>query len=345
MQDNRRMDSCSSIIHTHDLRKIYRIHEREPGLLAAVRSLVRRRVRDLKAVDGICFDVAPGEIVGFLGPNGAGKTTTLKMLTGLLHPSGGTAGVLGHTPWKREKSFLRQITLVMGQRNQLIWDIPAADSYELHRVIYGIPETEFRRTLGELVELLDLGPLIQKPVRNLSLGERMKCEIAGALLHRPKVLFLDEPTIGLDVTAQRRIRQFLREYNQRYGATVLLTSHYMADVEALCRRVVVIHHGRILFDGDLSTLVERFSAHKTIVVDLAPGATDGRGAAALQPFGEVVDYMEGRAKLRVPKADAAKVTGRLLANFPVHDVTIQDPPIEEVIEQVFAVGHGREGEA
>ena len=303
-----------------------------------MRSLFHRKAKEVRAVDDISFSVAPGEIVGFLGPNGAGKTTTLKMLTGLLHPSGGQADVLGFTPWRREHAFLRQITLVMGQRNQLVWDIPAADSFELNRVIFGIPEDEFKQTLAELTELLDLEPLIHKPVRNLSLGERMKCEIAGALLHRPKVLFLDEPTIGLDVTAQRRIRQFVAEYNQRYGASVLLTSHYMADVEALCQRVIVIHHGRILFDGDLTALIQKFSPHKTIVVDLAPGATNGRGADALRPFGEVVSYTEGQAVLRVAKAETAVVTTKLLTNLTVNDLTIQDPPIEEVIEQVFNEG-------
>ena len=300
--------TSSSYISTQNLQKIYTIHEREAGLGAAMHSLFHRKAKEVRAVDDISFSVAPGEIVGFLGPNGAGKTTTLKMLTGLLHPSGGQADVLGFTPWQRKNEFLRKITLVLGQRNQLIWDIPAADSFELNRVIFSIPEDEYRETLAELTELLDLGPLIQKPVRNLSLGERMKCEIAGALLHRPKVLFLDEPTIGLDVTAQRRIRQFVAEYNQRYGASVLLTSHYMADVEALCQRVIVIHHGRILFDGDLTALIQKFSPHKTIVVDLAPGATNGRGADALRPFGEVVAYTEGQAVLRVPKAETAVVT-------------------------------------
>ncbi len=323
-------------IHIQDLLKIYTIHEREAGLGAAVRSLVKRKARHIRAVDGISFDVCGGEIVGFLGPNGAGKTTTLKMLSGLLHPSDGRVDVLGHTPWERRKAFLRQITLVMGQRNQLVWDIPAADSYDLNRVIYHIPRVEFQETLAELVELLDLGTLIQKPVRNLSLGERMKCEIAGALLHRPRVLFLDEPTIGLDVTAQRRIREFIAEYNRRHGATVLLTSHYMADVEALCQRVIVIHHGRLLFDGDLSALVQRFTLHKTIVVDLAPGATDGRGAEALSAYGDLVKYTDGQATIRVPKTEAASTTARIIADFPVHDLTIQDPPIEEVIETVFA---------
>jgi ABC-2 type transport system ATP-binding protein len=329
------MTTSTPCISVQNLQKIYTIHEREAGIRAAVRSLLKRKTKKVRAVDGITFSVAPGEIVGFLGPNGAGKTTTLKMLTGLLHPSDGQADVLGFTPWQRKNDFLRQITLVLGQRNQLIWDIPASDSFELNRVIFSIPEDEYRQTLAELTELLDLRPLINKPVRNLSLGERMKCEFAGALLHRPKVLFLDEPTIGLDVTAQRHIRQFVAAYNQRYGATVLLTSHYMADVEALCQRVIVIHHGHILFDGELSALVQKFSPHKTIVVDLAPGATNGRGAEALRPFGEVVAYTEGQAILRIPKAETAVVTTELLTNLAINDLTIQDPPIEEVIEQVF----------
>lgn len=317
-------------IHIENLRKVYIVHEREAGLRSALRGLVRRRVRAIPAVDGISFDVAPGEVVGFLGPNGAGKTTTLKMLAGLLYPTGGEIQVLGHHPSRRERDFLRQITLVMGQRNQLVWDIPAIDSFELNRAIYDIPPDAYRDTLDELCELLELGPLIHKPVRNLSLGERMKCEIAAALLHRPRVLFLDEPTIGLDVTAQRRIRSFLAEYNRRHGATVLLTSHYMADVEALCERVIVIHHGKVLFDGDLSALVARFTSHKTIVVKLREGACD------LDGYGEVVDCGEGFVSLRVPKAETARITSRLLAELPVLDLTVEDPPIEEVIEHVFA---------
>jgi len=298
--------------------------------VAALRSLVRRRTKAVAAVDGITFDVAAGEIVGFLGPNGAGKTTTLKMLSGLLYPTSGELAVLGYIPWRREKEFLRQITLVMGQRNQLIWDIPAIDSFELNRAIYRIPLPDYRRILAELTDLLELGPLLRKPVRNLSLGERMKCEVAGALLHRPRVLFLDEPTIGLDVAMQRRIRSFIAEYNRRYEATVLLTSHYMADVEALCRRVIVIHHGKLLFDGDLSDLLQRFSTHKTIMVELKDYLAD------LRSYGEVMEQVDGRVMLRVPKLATAQVTERLLADLPVIDLTVEDPPIEEVIERVFA---------
>ena len=320
----------ATTIQIDHLRKVYVVPIREAGVGAALRGLFSRETRAVAAVDDISFAVAAGEVVGFLGPNGAGKTTTLKMLAGLLHPTAGLATVLGFTPQRRERDFLRRITLVMGNRNQLQWDIPCIDSYELNRAVYRIPQPEFRRTLDELVEMLDLAPLLNKPVRNLSLGERMKCEIAGALLHRPQVLFLDEPTIGLDVTMQRRIREFVREYNRRSGATVLLTSHYMADVEALCKRVIVIHQGKLLYDGELAGLVQRFSPHKTIAVQLLNGAGD------LSAFGEVVEQSEGMVKLRVPKAETARVTGRLLAEVPIADLTVEDPPIEEVIEQVFA---------
>jgi ABC-2 type transport system ATP-binding protein len=323
----------SPAIHIRDLTKVYVVSQQEAGAKAALKDLVRRRMQKVRAVDGISFDLAPGEVVGFLGPNGAGKTTTLKMLSGLLHPTAGEVTVLGRIPWKRERAFLRQITLVMGQRNQLVWDIPALHTFELNRVIYRIPPEDYRRMLGELTELLDLGPLLNKPVRNLSLGERMKCEIAAALLHRPSVVFLDEPTIGLDVTMQRRIRAFVTEYNRRFGATVLLTSHYMADVEAMCKRVIVIHHGRLVFDGDLSLLVRQFTEHKTIVVQL------GDCEADLRPYGEVLSCSDGHITLRVPRAEAAHVTERLLDDLPVIDLLIEDPPIEEVIERVFAQGN------
>ena len=317
-------------IDVRDLSKTYEVPVREGGLAAALKSLLHRQTRQIEAVKEINFEVAPGEIVGFLGPNGAGKTTTLKMLSGLLYPSGGQCRILGFEPFKRQRDYLRQITLVMGNRNQLIWDIPVLDSFERNRAIYRIERTAYQRTVDELTELLDLAPFLDKPVRNLSLGERMKCEVAAALLHKPQILFLDEPTIGLDVTMQRRIRSFLAEYNQRYGATVLLTSHYMADVEALCKRVVVIHHGQLLFDGQLSELVQRFSPHKTIVVELENEGSD------LSVYGEVVDGVDGHVSLRVPKAETAQVTGRLLSEQAVLDLTVEDPPIEDVIEQVFA---------
>ncbi|MGQ0570361.1 MAG: ABC transporter ATP-binding protein [Armatimonadota bacterium] len=319
----------SSTVRVSTLSKIFHVPVREAGLKAALESLVRRRSREVRAVDEISFELDPGEVVGFLGPNGAGKTTTLKMLAGLLYPTSGDASVLGHVPWRRESDFLRRMTLVMGNRSQLEWDIPALDSFELHRAIFRIPETEFRRTRDEFIELLELQDLMHKPVRNLSLGERMKMELAGALLHRPQVLFLDEPTIGLDVTMQRRIRAFIAEYNRRSDATVLLTSHYMADVVALCRRVIVIHHGRILFDGDLTTLAGQFAAYKTIGVTVEDGAADfGR-------YGEVVGRDGARVTLRVPKAEVTRVAAQLLSTQLVTDLTIEDPPIEDVIERVF----------
>jgi ABC-2 type transport system ATP-binding protein len=295
-----------------------------------MQGLVRRHEQEVAAVAGISFNLAAGEIVGFLGPNGAGKTTTLKMLSGLLHPTSGRATVLGHVPWNRERAFLRQITLVMGQRNQLIWDIPAVNSFELNRAIYRIPLEDYHRMVAELTDLLELGPLLHKPVRNLSLGERMKCEIAAALLHSPSVVFLDEPTIGLDVTMQRRIRSFIGEYNRRFGATVLLTSHYMADVEALCKRVVVIHHGRLLFDGQLAALVRKFTQYKTIVVQI------GDCQSNLASYGELISCEGGRFTLRVPREKTARITERLLADLPVIDLLVEDPPLEEVIERVFA---------
>jgi ABC-2 type transport system ATP-binding protein len=324
------MGKGSSVVHVEDLRKTYVVPEREAGLRAALRSLVRRRNREVRAVDGISFDIAPGEVVGFLGPNGAGKTTTLKMLSGLLFPTSGEVSVLGNVPSKREKHFLRRITLVMGNRNQLEWDLPALDSFELNRAIYRIPPEDFRATRDEMIDLLDLGDLVRKPIRNLSLGERMKMEIAGSLLHRPQVLFLDEPTIGLDVTMQKRIRSFIAEYNRRHGATILLTSHYMADVQALCRRVIVIHHGRILFDGDLSALAGRFAAYKTIGVVLQDGGAD------LSRYGEIVQRDGDRVSLRVPKAETSNVAAKLLGEHQVLDLTIEDPPIEDVIATVFA---------
>ncbi len=317
-------------VRVEGLLKVFDVPERDEGLKAATKSLVRRKTREVRAVDGISFEVAPGEIVGFLGPNGAGKTTTLKMLSGLLYPSGGDARVLGHVPSKRERAFLSRIALVMGNRNQLQWDLPALDSYELNRAIYRIPREDFLPVRDELIELLEIGDLVRKPVRQLSLGERMKAEIVGSLLHRPQVLFLDEPTIGLDVTMQKRIREFVAVYRQRHEATVMLTSHYMADVEALCERVVVIHHGRILFDGDLSELSDTFAAWKTITVALENGAGDLTG------YGEVIHREGDLVTLRVPKAETARLTARLLGEQEVLDLNVEDPPIEDVIELVFA---------
>jgi ABC-2 type transport system ATP-binding protein len=306
------------VIEVESLRKTFDVPVREAGLKASMRSLLHRETREVVAVDDVSFTIDAGDIVGFLGPNGAGKTTTLKMLAGLLYPTGGQCRVLGLDPRDRPAELLRQIALVMGNRNQLQWDLPAMDSFELNRAIYQIPRDEFILLRDELIELLDLSDLVSKPVRNLSLGERMKAEIAGALLHRPQVLFLDEPTIGLDITMQKRIRSFVADYNARFGATVMLTSHYMADVQALCKRVIVIHHGSVLYDGDLAVLADQVGVAKTITARLSSGE-------------EVV--------VRAARADVAGTTSRLLADHDVVDLTVEDPPIDDVIEQVFASGN------
>jgi ABC-2 type transport system ATP-binding protein len=326
----------TAAITVTDLGKTYVVPEREGGVRAALAALIRRRTKDVVAVAGVSFTVEAGEIVGFLGPNGAGKTTTLKMLAGLLHPTSGTAEVLGYTPWRRDRDYLGRMSLIMGQRNQLHWDIPVLDSFRLNQAIFRIPATDYQTRLDELVDLLELEDLLRKPVRNLSLGERMKCEIAGSLLHAPAVLFLDEPTIGLDVAMQRRIRSFIAEYNARTGACVMLTSHYMADVEALCRRVIVIHQGRLLYDGDLTGLVQRFAAHKTITVELEEGAVMPEPLPAGLVDGAEVERTSTGFSVRVPKAETPAVAGRLLAALPVADLTIEEPPVDQVIERVFA---------
>jgi ABC-2 type transport system ATP-binding protein len=334
----------NSAITVTDLGKTYVVPEREGGVRAALGALVRRRTRDVQAVADVSFTVEPGEIVGFLGPNGAGKTTTLKMLAGLLHPTSGTADVLGFTPWRRDRDYLGRMSLIMGQRNQLHWDIPVLDSYRLNQAIFRVSAEDFRARLDELVTLLDLADLLRKPVRNLSLGERMKCEIAGSLLHSPAVLFLDEPTIGLDVAMQRRIRSFIAEYNARTGACVMLTSHYMADVEALCKRVIVIHQGRLLYDGDLTGLVLRFAAYKTITVELEEGAPAPASLPDEVVNGAEVERTATGFTVRVRKADTPAVAGRLLAALPVADLTIEEPPVDQVIEQVFASNAAEDGD-
>ncbi len=319
----------TAVIRAVRLCKTYSVTEREEGLRAAINNLIHRKTKEIKAVDQISFDVEPGEVVGFLGPNGAGKTTTLKCLSGLLHPTQGEVKVLGYIPARREKAFLRQITLMMGQRFQLQWDLPAIDSYKLCQAIYQIPEKDYKQIRDELIDLLEVSDLVFKPVRNLSLGERMKCEMIASLLHSPRVLFLDEPTLGLDVVMQRRIRTFIADYNRRNEATVLLTSHYMADVEALCKRVMIIHNGKLLFDGALSQLVDCFSSWKSIQVTLKDPNVD------LSCYGEVKVQDNLRVVLRVSRRETPAVTARLLAEIPVTDLVVEDPPIEEVVESAF----------
>lgn len=321
-------------VSVNGLSKTFKVPVRDTGLRESVRSLFNRQFKDVKAVREISFSLETDEIVGFLGPNGAGKTTTIKMLTGLLFPSEGDARVLGHQPWKRERELLRRISLVMGQRNNLAWDLPAVDSFELNRAIYGIPDREFRQRVDEYVERLDVQDLLTKPVRNLSLGERMKMEIVAALLHGPEVLFLDEPTIGLDVTMQRKLRQFILDYNKEYGATVLLTSHYMADVSAMAERVVVIDHGSILYDGALTGLAEKFTTHKTIRIEAIDLPAD------LAQLGTITESAPGRVTLEVERDRVSAVASRLLSEATVTDLAIEEVPLEDVIDRVFSEAHG-----
>ncbi|MFO7300088.1 MAG: ATP-binding cassette domain-containing protein [Actinomycetes bacterium] len=311
------------------LTKTFKVPVRQGGLKESVKSLFRREFRLVEAVKDVSFEIGAGEIVGFLGPNGAGKTTTIKMLTGLLHPTAGDARVLGYQPWKRDKDLLRRIALVMGQRNNLQWDLPAEDSFLLNKAIYGVPDSVYRRRIDEFAQRLEVTHLLDKPIRNLSLGERMKMEIIAAMLHGPEVVFLDEPTIGLDVTMQRRVRQFVLDMNKEEGVTVLLTSHYMADVSAMAERVVVISQGSLLYDGALAGLAERFSSHKTIRVD----ATDL--PADLSGLGRVLERTPERVTLEVERDRVSEVASRLLAAATVTDLAIEEPPLEDVIERVF----------
>ncbi|HEX9288231.1 MAG TPA: ATP-binding cassette domain-containing protein [Anaeromyxobacteraceae bacterium] len=319
------------MIDVRGLTKHYRVHKRPPGLGAALRSLVHRSYETVRAVDGLDFSVAPGERVGFLGPNGAGKTTTLKMLSGLLHPTSGEVRVAGHVPRRREPAFLKKITLVMGQKQQLLWDLPPSETFALNRAIYDIPPAQFEETLRELTRLLELEDLVGKPTRQLSLGERMKCELAAALLHRPRVLFLDEPTIGLDVSMQATVRGFVRAYNERFGASVLLTSHYMDDVVALCPRVVVIDRGRLIYDGDLRQLASSVRPDKRVIVKLDRAVPEPE----LSRFGTVISASGVQAVIQVSAGDVSGAVGRILAALPVADLTVEDPPLEEVMSELF----------
>jgi len=327
-----------SIVTAERLSKTFQVKVRDPGLRGAVRALFRPRYRDVHAVRDVTFRIEPGEIVAFLGPNGAGKTTTLKMLAGLLYPTSGRVEVAGFVPWTGGPPFKRHIALVLGNRQQLVWDLPPEETFLLNRAIYDIPEADYRERLAELVALLELGDVLTKPVRQLSLGERMKCELVASLLHRPPLLFLDEPTLGLDVTAQDAIRRFLIEYRERHGATVLLTSHYMQDVTALASRVLMINRGRLLYDGALEVLVARIARTKRIELVLGGGEGNRVTAEALAAFGEVKTFRFPNAVLEVRREEAPATSARILAAFPVADLSIEDPPIEEVIRLAFARG-------
>ena len=313
------------------LSKTFEVADKQPGLGGTLRHFIHRKYRQIEAVKDVSFAIEPGEVVGFLGPNGAGKTTTLKMLTGLIHPTSGSVSVLGQVPFKRKADLLKEITLVMGQKQQMIWDLPPIESLRINAAIYGIPETEAKRRIDELAELLTISDELTRPVRKLSLGERMKCELMAALIHHPKILFLDEPTLGLDVNAQTAVRSFLREYNRKHGASILLTSHYMADITALCDRVVMIHHGGLIYDGSLAGVVERFAPYREVKVELEQEADEGTMAR----FGEV-ESVEGRAvRLLVRREVLTDTVSHLLSELAVTDLTVTDPPIEEVIGRAF----------
>jgi ABC-2 type transport system ATP-binding protein len=318
-------------IVTRGLGKIYRVGKKEPGLAGAIRGLFHRRYESLIAVEGVDLEIAPGELVGFLGPNGAGKTTTLKMLSGLLHPTHGSARVLGHVPWERTTEFRRQISLLLGQKNQLLWDLPARESFELNRAIYGISIDEGRRAIDRLAGVLEVHPLLDKPVRELSLGERMKMELIAALLHRPKVLFLDEPTLGLDVVSQHRVRDFLRQLVAEEKITTILTSHYLQDIEALCQRVIIIDHGRVIHDGSWEQIVRDFSDRKEIVLRFAGPPPELQG----EDWGEPVSRDAATVRLRVPPARVTEISRRALDLPGLEDIRIETMPVEEVIRRVF----------
>ncbi len=318
--------------------KEYRVPVREPGLRAALRALVRREYRTVTAVGGIDLDIAAGERVGFLGPNGAGKTTTLKCMAGLLTPTAGAVQVGGHDPTRRETAFLRTITLVAGQKQQLLWDLPPTETFALNRAIYDVPDGEYARTRDELVTLLDLADVLDKPVRQLSLGERMKCELAAALLHRPKVLFLDEPTVGLDVVMQAAVRRFVKDYNDRHGATVILTSHAMDDVTALCPRILVIDHGHIVYDGSREALVARVRPGRRVTVRLASPSAPEVVQAIESAGAKVTTHDDAELVLQVPQESLAPVVSLALARCAVSDLAVEEPPLDEVLAELFTRG-------
>jgi viologen exporter family transport system ATP-binding protein len=322
------------VIEVQQLTKSFRTYKKEPGFWGAIKGLVRRRYEQTVAVREVGFAIEEGELVGFLGPNGAGKTTTLKMLSGLLYPTSGAARVLGFVPWERADGYRRQFALLLGQKNQLWWDLPARDSLELNSKIYGIPTDAFRRTVDELTELLQVQDKLDVMVRELSLGERMKMELIASLLHGPKVLFLDEPTIGLDVVSQKIIREFLRHYNASRKTTILLTSHYMADIQELCRRVIIIDRGTIFFDGLLSEVLDRFADFKLITIHCA--GSDGASSAGLEKYGQVIEQLPGSIKLKVKRDRVIPVCKALLDELPITDIDIQEVPIEDIIRSIFA---------
>ena len=322
------------IIEAEKRSKVYPVAIKEPGLKGTINHFFHRTYRSVDAVKGVSFQIESGEVVGFLGANGAGKTTTLKMLTGLIHPSSGKVQVAGYTPFGRKAAFLQKITLVMGQKQQLIWDLPALDSLKINAAIYGISDREYKMRVGELTEMLSLQDKLKQPVRKLSLGERMKAEFLAALLHRPQVLFLDVPTLGLDVNAQVGVRDFLRDYNSKYGATILLTSHYMADITALCDRVLVIHQGQLVYDGGLNKLIDNFAPCREVKIELAHPIPE----AKLLPYGEIKALDGQSVRFLVERDELTRSVAKMLAELEVVDLTVTDPPVEEIIGRVFNAG-------
>lgn len=318
-------------IDVQNLRKIYKVYRKREGLFASLRGLFHREYKEVAAVDGVSFQIEEGEMVAFLGPNGAGKTTTLKLLSGLIFPTAGEATVLGHIPWKRENTYRRRFSLVMGQKNQLWWDLPAQESFRLHQEIYRIEPDQFTRRMDELVELLEVRDLVSQPVRELSLGERMRMELIAALLHSPDILLLDEPTIGLDVVSQRKVQEFLKFYQSEQRITVVLTSHYMKDVEALCKRAVIINEGEIKHDGPLADIVDRFSHHKIMEIQFAGTAEPPN----LSRYGTVIHIAPPRVKLEVPRKEIPKILADLLSRYTIEDIGVQERPLEEVIAEMF----------
>jgi ABC-2 type transport system ATP-binding protein len=323
-----------SIIVVDNLSKIYPVAIKQPGLKGTLTHFFHRTYREIKAVQNVSFKIQPGEVVGFLGGNGAGKTTTLKMLTGLIHPSAGEVKVADYVPFRRQPQFLNKMSLVMGQKQQLLWDLPALDSLRINAAVYNLPDRIFKQRLGELASMLDVENKLHQPVRKLSLGERMKAELLAALLHHPQVLFLDEPTLGLDVNAQVAVREFLQEYNQRYGATILLTSHYMADITALCDRVLLIHQGQLIYDGLLDDLLDRFAPYRQVKVELAQTISRDE----LADFGEIESIQGQEVRLLVPREKLTATIARILAQLQVQDLNVSDPPIEEIIGRLFQTG-------
>ena len=322
-------------ISVKNLSKDFKVYQKKPGLLGSLGSLVHREYETVHAVSKISFEIQPGEVVGFIGQNGAGKTTTLKMLSGLLYPTQGEVSVLGYNPWDRKPEFQKQFSLIMGQKNQLWWDLPAMETFLLNQAIYEIPDAQFKKTLQQLVELLDIEKSINVQVRKLSLGQRMKCELIAALLHSPKVLFLDEPTIGLDVVMQKTLRDFISEYNQVFGATIILTSHYMGDVKELCKRTIIIDSGKKVFDGPLQDIITKYARNKILSLVFSEPVTK----KVLQEFGAVTSYSEfgsgNTATVVVPRQDSTVIAAKLMSQLPVQDVTIEEASIDAIIREVF----------